>query len=145
MGIMNLFGTGTPAGAAAENILNGISSVFDVILNPNMSIDELAGVYSAKLDEMIVAEEAKKLKYVGGSFDVECINAVQFQASYELYFQDEKKEWVKKNAKSKPQNLSLLKPMAAAELRQKKKVSFDIEPPDEKVVKEQVKKDVPLR
>ncbi|MBR3722498.1 MAG: hypothetical protein IKN12_06990 [Selenomonadaceae bacterium] len=142
MGIMNLFSSANPTAAAAETVINGIASIFDVILKPNMTIEELAGVYSDKLDEIILKEKANNLQYVGGSLNVNCVNAAQFEVAYELYFQDKNKEWIKKEAKSKPQNLSYLKPESAAELRQKKKVTFEIEPPEEKSDNKQGKKDV---
>lgn len=124
--LFNVFGGAT---AAVETAVNTITSIFDVILKPNMELEEIAKIYGTRLDEMIIAEEKNDLTYVGGSFNIRYINEAAFETSYELYFQDKEKEWVKKEAKSKPQKTSFLKVNALAELRQAKKVSFEIDPP----------------
>lgn len=119
----------TGASKAVETAVSGIASVFDVILKPNMDLVELAKIYNTRLDEIILAEEKNGSSYVGGSFHIVYINEVAFETSYALYFQDESKEWFKKEAKSKPQKISFLKETARNELRQAKKVSFEIDAP----------------
>lgn len=117
------------AAKAVETAIGGVVSVFDVILKPNMELTEIAKIYGTRLDEMILSEEKKGLTYVGGSFNIIYVNVAAFETSYELYFQDKKKDWVKKEAKSKPQKMSFLKPDAQTELLKAKKVSFEIDPP----------------
>ncbi len=146
MSFINIFGLGeavTEVAKTLEVAASGITAMFDVVLSPNMSLEQLAGTYSKKIDELILAEMNKKLDYVGGSFNVEYANESAFQVSYELYFQDENKEWVKKEAKSKPQKMSYLKQEAVAELHKKKKVSFEIDPPSAK--REEKKEIVPKK
>ena len=119
------------ATAAVETVFNGIASIFDVILKPNMELEEIAKVYGKRLDELIIAEEKNSLTYVGGSFHISYVNEAAFETSYELYFQNKAKEWVKKEAKSKPQKMSFLKEIARSELQNTKKVSFEIDAPKE--------------
>ena len=52
-----------------------------------------------------------------------------FLSAGEAYFQDNKKEWVKKEAKSKPQKISHLKESARVELSEVKELSFEIDHP----------------
>jgi len=121
-----LFGVyGAMATEAVEGFLN-------LVLKPNMKIDELAKLYSDKIDNIILAEQSNKLKYVGGTLNINYLNAGAFDMSYELFFQDENKEWVKKEAKSKPQKIEYLAKEAQAELAKEKKISFEIDPPKDK-------------
>lgn len=125
-----IFGAyGALAGEAVEGFLN-------LVLQPNMTLDDLAKVYSGKLDDIILKEATNKLKYVGGTFNINYLNSNSFDMSYELFFQDVNKEWVKKDAKSQPQKLAYLTKEAQAELAKEKKISFEIDPPKEKSVKQ---------
>lgn len=124
------------ASKVVETAVSGITSVFDVILKPNMDLVELAKIYNTRLDEIILTEEKNGSSYAGGSFHIIYINEAAFETSYELYFQDKSKEWLKKEAKSKPQKISFLKETARNELRQAKKVSFEIDAPNSNISKE---------
>ena len=95
-----------------------------------MELDELAEVYSKKLDSTIRDEQSKKLKYVGCSFKISYANEKYFNLSFELYFQNENDEWVKKDAKSNPQKTEYLSEKALAELRAKKEIVYEIDEPE---------------
>ena len=122
---------GDPLAKGLELAAESIFSAFSGMGAVKMGLEELAQVYSEPLDNLILKEMKNGLKYVGGSFDVKYLKDTVFETSYELYFQNEKNEWIKKEAKSKPQPIEYLKVEAAKELKEKKKVSFEIDPPKE--------------
>ncbi len=124
MPLKSLFGA---FGASASNV---VDTFLSVVIKPNMELDELAEVYSKKLDSTIRDEQSKKLKYVGGSFKISYANEKYFNLSFELYFQNENDEWVKKDAKSNPQKTEYLSEKALAELRAKKEIVYEIDEPE---------------
>lgn len=122
--LSNLFGA---YGAIAEQVVEGF---LGLVLKSNMSISDLSEVYSEKIDDIIREELRKGLKYVGGVFAICYVNQAAFEMSYELYFQNAKKEWIKKEAKSSEQKMEYLTQEAKEELEKEKKISFEIDPPN---------------
>lgn len=117
-------------GAFGATTSNVVDTFLSVIISQNMELDELAKIYSAKLDGIIHNEQAKGLKYVGGTFKISYTDENFFNLSFELYFQDENDEWVKKDAKSKPQKTEYLNDNALAELRVQKEIVYEIDEPE---------------
>lgn len=99
---------------------------------PNMELEQLAELYSESLDDLIIRERKLNHNYVGGEFIIKYLNDKLFLTSYEMYFQDENKEWLKKSGESKPQELINLTEKAIKILKTDKKVIFEINPPEEK-------------
>ena len=140
MPLKSLFGA---FGATASNVLD---TFLNVVINPNMELDELAKIYSEKLDGNIRDEQAKGLKYVGGTFKISYANEKYFNLSYELYFQDKNDEWIKKNAKSNPQKTEYLNEKALSELRSKKEITYEIDEPEPpKAAPQQAEKEPEVR
>lgn len=106
---------------------NVVDTFLSVIISKDMELDELADVYSKKLDGIIRGQQTKGLSYGGGTFKISYYSEKYFYLSFELYFQDKKGEWVKKSAKSKPQNTEYLNEKALSELRGKKKIVYEID------------------
>ena len=117
-------------GAFGATTSNVVDTFLSVIISPNMELDELAKIYSAKLDGIVRNEQAKGLTYVGGTFKIFYADENFFNLSFELYFQDENDEWVKKDAKSKPQKTEYLNDNALAELRAQKEIVYEIDEPE---------------
>ena len=113
-----LFGKNNPDASEA------VESFLSVIIKQDMEIDELAKLYSSKLDDIIRKEMAKNLAYVGGTFSIAYLNEKFFELSFELFFQDAEKDWVKKDSKSKPQPIDYLTEAALEELRKEKVITF---------------------
>ena len=128
-----LFGKNSDANDAVDAFLS-------VIIKQDMEIDELAKLYSPKLDEIIRKEMANKLSYVGGTFKIDYLNEKSFELSFELFFQDGEKNWVKKESKSKPQPIEYLSKTAVDELNKEKNISFEIDPPKPEEPKQKVRK-----
>ena len=122
--LSNIFGA---YGAIEEQVVEGF---LGLVLKSNMGISDLSDVYSDKIDDIIRAELRKGLKYVGGVFAICYVNQATFEMSYELYFQNDRKEWIKKEAKSSGQKMEYLTKEAKEELEKEKKISFEIDPPD---------------
>ena len=108
---------------------NVIDSFLSVVIKRDMEIDELAKLYSAKLDEIIRKEISNNLSYVGGTFNISYLDEKAFELSFELFFQDAEKDWVKKESKSTPQPINYLTENAVKELRTEKVISFEVDPP----------------
>lgn len=121
MRLKSLFGTFnvTPS--------NVVDTFLRVILSTDMELDELAAVYSKKLDGIIRAQQTKGLSYVGGTFKISYYSELYFYLSFELYFQDENDEWVKKNSTSEPQSTEYLNDKALLELRGKREIVYEID------------------
>ena len=60
-----------------------------------------------------------------------------FSLKLALYFQDRKEEWVKIEPPSMARDMKYLKERAVIELREKKKIIYDIEHPDSKKIEDQ--------
>ena len=118
-----LFGKNDPD---TENVMD---SFLSVVIKRDMEIDELAKLYSAKLDEIIRKEISNNLFYVGGTFNISYLDEKAFELSFELFFQDAEKAWGKKESKSTPQPISYLTENAVKELRAEKVISFEVDPP----------------
>lgn len=102
-----------------------------------MTLPELADMYSEEIDKIILEKEAQfNYKYVGGEFRITYMDDDYFRTSMSLYFQDASKQWIKTSSKSKLQSMKYLKQEAVARLRAEKTVAFEIEPPKKKTVKE---------
>lgn len=108
---------------------SAIDNFLSVVIKRDMEIDELAKLYSPKLDDIIRKEMSNGLDYVGGNFNLAYLDEKTFELSFELFFQDAEKNWVKKESKSKPQPIIYLTETALKELRMEKLISFEIDPP----------------
>lgn len=99
------------------------------LLQP-VSLDKLAKRYSLRVDEMILkAEREERLRYVGGQLIISFRSETGFAIAIDLYFQNQKKEWVRMQSASGELNMRYLNEEARQELRTKKKVAFEIDEP----------------
>lgn len=102
-----------------------------------MTLPELADMYSEEIDKIILEKEEQfNYKYIGGEFRITYMDDEYFRTSMSLYFQDASKQWIKTSSKSKLQSMKYLKQEAIARLRSEKTVAFEIEPPKKKTIKE---------
>lgn len=123
---------------ALQNQLDAAMNILESFVNSCadkfacVDLDELAKFYSKKMDDLILHKESEEeLKYVGGTFAIDYVTQETFSLNLELYFKDNKDEWVKmKSSSAKP--TKYLKERALNELFEKKKVSYDVEHPNEK-------------
>ena len=106
---------------------NVVDTFLSVIISKDMELDELVAVYSKKLDGIIIDQKRKGLSYVGGTFKISYYSENFFYLSFDLYFQDENNELVKKSSKSKPQSTEYLNDKALSELRCNKEIIYEID------------------
>ena len=122
-----------------ENVAMAVELVKDFfknLLNPNMTLDDIADVASPRLDEIILKNNEKGLKYSAGKFTIKFIDDEHFQLEFEMYFTDKEGKWHKAANESELRDLKLLQKDAAESLKKRKAVTYPIESPlEEKVSK----------
>ena len=123
-----------------ENVAMAVELVKDFfknLLNPNMTLDDIADVASPRLDEIILKNNEKGLKYSAGKFTIKFIDDEHFQLEFEMYFTDKEGKWHKAANESELRDLKLLKEDAAESLKKRKAVTYPIESPLEEKVSKQ--------
>lgn len=116
-----------------KKTIDGMYDFFASITNLHreMDIEEAAAFYTKDIDAFIRASEKNSGNtYVAGQLILQYVNAELFLLLLDLYFQDAGGKWVKQRSQVTRQ-LKYLKPAAAQELREKKEISFEIDPPEE--------------
>lgn len=115
----------------AKNTIDGIYNFVSGLANVHreMNIEEAAVFYTKNVDDFIrSSEKSSGNSYVAGQLIFQYVNAEIFLLMLDLYFQDAGGKWVKQRSQT-TQALKYLRPEAAAELREKKEISFEIDPP----------------
>lgn len=116
----------------ASTIAKGMTFVLDKfnLTLPRKELEEVAQLYSQRLDELILKEEEQKnYRYVGGDFIILYDEENKFKLKIVLYFNDTEGNWIEATATSRPKKLQYLTDTAIAELQTKEQVTFDIEGP----------------
>ncbi|MBE6092367.1 MAG: hypothetical protein E7201_04210 [Selenomonas ruminantium] len=117
-----------------SNVLSEITNMAKELFPPNMSLDDLRTVYSKPLDMVILETENKTGHiFVGGEFRINYIDPIYFGCSYELYFQDASKKWIKTSSQSNPIRQKLLSEETRNELLVNKELKFDIDKPSDEI------------
>lgn len=113
------------------DIPNAIIKSLDSAIRPKMELDEIKNIYTSPLDKVILRYERKTGNtFISGDFKVAYIDDEYYEVSYDLYFQDNKRQWIKQSSKSMPINSEkYLKPEAIKELCEKKTIIYEINPP----------------
>ena len=117
----------------AKETIDGIYDFFARLTNVRreMDIEESAAFYTKDIDAFIrVSEKNSGNTYVAGQLIFQYVNAELFLLMLDLYFQNGNGKWVKQRSQT-TQALKYLKPAAAQELREKKEISFEIDPPED--------------
>lgn len=122
-----------------ENLMNDVDNFFKRVADKvlRMELDELAEVYEKKIDALILKKEQEELlRYIGGQFIIAYVTEKEFSLKLTLYFQNKQEEWVKLEPKDVIRDMKYLKGEAAAELRKKQQIVYDIEHPNAKQAEE---------
>lgn len=118
---------------AVQKIITALKLAF-----PKRDLEQIAQMCSDKVDTLILSEEQRhQSKYVGGQFIISYINEAAFDLKIELYFKNAKNDWIQVKSKSQPRDMKYLTSKAILELRTKKTVVFEIDPPILKYQKEE--------
>lgn len=108
-----------------------IRKVIDKIINIafKSNIKELAEIYSKDIDNIILkSEREKSFKYVGGEFIVTYVTERIFSIKIALYYKNKEDKWVEESYVTS-RDMKLLKDEAVIELKESKKIIYEIEYP----------------
>ena len=95
-------------------------------------IDEIPEILADKIDEIILKEEFYKIaSFAGGEFIIEYIDDKSYSLCYHLYFQDKKDATYDVTSQKQKNNSDRLSDAAKKELKDQKKIKFDISEPSE--------------
>lgn len=121
--------TSTTLDIAMQKIGDFFELIQTGIPKKELTLIDLAEIYSNPLD--LVMQKAKSEGYncVGGEFMINYVDDDHFKVSYDLYMQDNKKQWIKRSSSSGAQSNVCLTDNSAAELKEKGKVVYAIDPP----------------
>ena len=114
----------------AKVAVESVKDFFKNLINPNMTLEDIADVASPRLDELIKKQEADGLTYSAGKFHVKYADEKHFQLEFEMYFKDKEDKWHKVANESELRELKLLEEGAAKTLEKLKVITFPIEPPE---------------
>lgn len=110
-----------------EMIKKVINKILDVAFK--LSIKELAEVYSKDIDNIILKSETNnELNYIGGEFKVTYVTETIFSIKISLYYKNRDDKWVEESYVTS-RDMKLLKEEAVKELKESKKIIYDIEYP----------------
>ena len=127
--------TKQPMDTAFEVIKDQIKNFFQNLLNPNMKIEDIADVVSARLDPVIIANEKKGLHYSAGKFYIKSPDEKHFQLEFEMFFKDDEDKWHKLANSSELRDIKLLEDGAAKTIQKLKFIEFPINAPEIKTEK----------
>jgi hypothetical protein len=113
-----------------NDLSNVLSKELDKLL-PKMDLDEIKNIYTASLDKIIIRyEKETNNRFISGEFKVLYLDNSSYEVAYDLYFQNQNEKWIRMSSKSNPLSCERkLKPEAIAELREKKTIVYEINPP----------------
>ena len=119
---------------ATKKAIDSVYDFFSKIKNfhRELDIEGAASFYTQGIDNVILAEQKNKnILYVGGQLKLQYIDENIFLLKLDLYFQDAEKKWIQRSTQT-TKALKYLTPQAVQELREKREISFEIDPPKEK-------------
>lgn len=94
------------------------------------TLDEIAMMCSKKTDEVILMHLKKGLRFVAGELKFSSFSDKMFSISMELYFKNERDEWIKVSADNMLRDIRFLKPESLKELKVNPYISFEVKAPE---------------
>lgn len=94
------------------------------------TLDEIAMMCSKKTDEVILMHLKKGLKFVAGELKFSVFSDKMFSISMELYFKNERDEWVKVSTDNMLRDIRFLKSESLKELKVNPYISFEVKAPE---------------
>lgn len=98
------------------------------------NIDDIPKLhYADKITEIILDEELKnESRFLSGDFTIDYVDEKNYTCAYTLYFQDDKNEGYKLEAKTKLLDITKLSEEAIQDLSNNKSIKFEIPVPSKK-------------
>ena len=100
------------------------------------TLKDLTEIYSDPLDTVMKKAQTEGYIPAGGMFTVRYIDDAHYGISYDIYMKDAEGKWSKRSGESPALTAVCLKDEVMAELKQKGKVVYEIDPPTSDVRKE---------
>lgn len=94
------------------------------------TLDEIAMMCSNKTDEVILMHLKKGLRFVAGELKFSSFSDKMFSISMELYFKNERDEWIKVSTDNMLRDIRFLKPESLKELKVNPYISFEVKAPE---------------
>lgn len=94
------------------------------------TLDEIAMMCSKKTDEVILMHLKKGLRFVAGELKFSSFSDKMFSISMELYFKNERDEWIKVSTDNMLRDIRFLKPESLKELKVNPYISFEVKAPE---------------
>ncbi len=116
-----------------KKVIDGIYEFFAGITNfhREMDIDEAAQFYTEKLDSYMASARLKaQNSLIAGQLTFQYVDENVFLIKLDVYYQTDDGKWMQESAQT-TRALKYLKPAAAQELREKREISFEVDPPEE--------------
>ena len=116
-----------------KKVIDGIYEFFAGITNfhREMDIDEAAQFYTEKLDSYMASAKLKAQdSLIAGQLTFQYVDENVFLIKLDIYYQTDDGKWMQESSQITRQ-LKFLKPTAAQELREKREISFEVDPPEE--------------
>lgn len=124
---------GEAIAAGKEVLMNMINELIEEF-RPTMTLEDLQRVYTKTVDEVILREEDKSnSKYVGGEFNLDCVNERSYTVGYRLFFRNEQKKIFELEARSRELDISKLSLIVREQLKADKNIKFEIPEPSASV------------
>jgi len=124
---------GEAIAAGKEVLMNMINELIEEF-RPTMTLEDLQRVYTKTVDEVILREEDKSnSKYVGGEFNLDCVNERSYTVGYRLFFRNEQKKIFELEARSRELDISRLSLVVREQLKADKNIKFEIPEPSANV------------
>lgn len=124
---------GEAIAAGKEVLMNMINELIEEF-RPTMTLEDLQRVYTKTVDEVILREEDKSnSRYVGGEFNLDCVNERSYTVSYRLFFRNEQKKIFELEARSRELDISKLSLIVREQLKADKNIKFEIPEPSASV------------
>ena len=124
---------GEAIAAGKEVLMNMINELIEEF-RPTMTLEDLQRVYTKTVDEVILREEDKSnSRYVGGEFNLDCVNERSYTVGYRLFFRNEQKKIFELEARSRELDISRLSLVVREQLKADKNIKFEIPEPSANV------------
>ena len=118
---------------AAEKFFNEVSKQFNR-LELSTSLEELLNNCGDVLDKIILREERdKNCSYIGGELKISCIDEINYECAYSLYFESADETVHTLEAKTKPLEIKFLTKDFQQSLKKNGVLKFEINEPSEEV------------
>ena len=117
--------------AISEFVQKFLDFIASLPANKRLSLEEIVDSFTDEIDKLILKTQSEGNTFITGTFSIMLIGGMAFKPDVVMYFAKPIKEdnVLTVNCDIPAQTISRLNPIAISELREKKKVEFEITAP----------------